>query len=338
MNAPVPRQIQQQIDAAAKLQADMDAAAAQPAPGPALTPITEAAEVKSEPAQAPQPAPAAQAPAPQPAPAPAPAHEVNQITKLTNDFRAMMGRLHQQEQRSQQTIAQLTEQLAIAVNALKEKPAQQASSEGKPAWSAEDIDKFGADMLEMVSRYAENALRNMQSQLLAPVESLKARIEALEGNVQGVAKTATQSREDQYYAVLETLVPDYQAINARQDWLAWLDEKDPVYGVPRQAALDQAFAALDARQTANIFKAFLASRPAAPAAPVDTLASQVTPSAVANAGATVHSPQAEPVYSEKSITDFYNDVARGKYRGREAEQQRIEQAINRALTEGRVRR
>jgi hypothetical protein len=42
--------------------------------------------------------------------------------------------------------------------------------------------------------------------------------------------------------------------------------------------------------------------------------------------------------TEKQITDFYNDVARGRYRGREAEQQRIETEINNAISEGRVRR
>lgn len=43
------------------------------------------------------------------------------------------------------------------------------------------------------------------------------------------------------------------------------------------------------------------------------------------------------MFREADVTAFYNDVARGKYAGREREQERIEALINQALAEGRIR-
>jgi hypothetical protein len=40
--------------------------------------------------------------------------------------------------------------------------------------------------------------------------------------------------------------------------------------------------------------------------------------------------------SSKFIQNFYADVMRGKYKGREADQARIESQINQAAAEGRV--
>lgn len=205
----------------------------------------------------------------------------------------------------------------------------------KPTFNAEDIDRFGADMLEMVTRQAKETFDRLSAQFQAPLKALSDRISALEGNIGQVAQTATQSREDQFYTLLESLVPDYKQINESQEWLQWLDEADPTYGVPRQAALDRAFQALDARHTAKIFQVFKDSRPKPPAKPTDSLASQVAPHS-ATAG-TPAAPAAPEVISQASIIAFYDDVRRGKYRGREEEVARYESIINRAYQEGRIR-
>jgi hypothetical protein len=40
--------------------------------------------------------------------------------------------------------------------------------------------------------------------------------------------------------------------------------------------------------------------------------------------------------SQKAVQTFYNDLAKGRYRGREAEAERIENEINQAAAEGRI--
>jgi hypothetical protein len=151
--------------------------------------------------------------------------------------------------------------------------------------------------------------------------------------VQGVTTRNEVTLEQQFYATLEGLVPDWQEINADDRWLAWLSEVDPVYGAPRQAALDQARAALDAKRVANVFKAFKA---ALPVKVQETLQSQVAPSSVGTP-APVSAPEAKPIISSKFIERFYRDQAQGKYTGREAEFNQIEAQINDAARDGRIR-
>jgi hypothetical protein len=127
------------------------------------------------------------------------------------------------------------------------------------------------------------------------------------------------------------LVPNWEEINTNDAFLAWLGEVDPVYGQPRQAALNAAQQALNSDRAANVFKAFMATLPQTPKSnPVDK---QVSPKAAAS---TAPTPTEKPVISQKQVTDFYNEVAKGKYRGREQEAARIEAAINAAMAEGRI--
>ena len=107
-----------------------------------------------------------------------------------------------------------------------------------------------------------------------------------------------------------------------------------MYGVPRQRALDSAREQLDVTRAASVFNAFAPATTVAPVVrnPVDR---QVSPkAAAANASQTTNT---KPMYSQKQITDFYNDLAKGKFRGREAEATAIEQSVNSAIAEGRVR-
>ena len=56
-------------------------------------------------------------------------------------------------------------------------------------------------------------------------------------------------------------------------------------------------------------------------------------------GRTAAPPPADevrPIIPQAQITQFYRDIQTGKYRGRDAERERTEQAIFAALQEGRV--
>ena len=88
-----------------------------------------------------------------------------------------------------------------------------------------------------------------------------------------------------------------------------------------------------AQQVANVFNAFKNAQPVPIAPP--SLENQITPEGAGNPA-----PQlapAKPILSEKAITAFYNDMGRGRYVGREAEATALEDIINQAVAEGRVR-
>jgi hypothetical protein len=64
------------------------------------------------------------------------------------------------------------------------------------------------------------------------------------------------------------------------------------------------------------------------------LAKQVSPKGSATAAP---APTDKPIITQKQVEAFYHDVATGRYRGRDAEVQRLEQMINEAMAENRIR-
>jgi hypothetical protein len=165
-------------------------------------------------------------------------------------------------------------------------------------------------------------------------------LKIIESNLQGTAKTVALTAEDSFYAKLATAVPDWEALNQNQTCLDWLAQEDPVFGVPRQNALDVASRTLNAQAAINIFKqlkSLVAPAPAATAkAPAPSkLDKQVSPNTSATNTAPVQADAT--IVTQAQIQAFYNDLAKRKYAGRQEEADAIELQINRALAEGRVR-
>lgn len=281
--------------------------------------------------------PANEAPeAPPPAPTqPAPTAESadnyeHKFKTLQGKYNAEVPRLTralQEAERKMQALQQQMDELRTKTET------KQVETEAKPTADPKDIENFGADLVDMVNRQAQSVYSTLVAQLNKQVSSFDERIKALEQQVTGVSQKADTTLEQQFYAVLTGLVPDWEQINTDERWLAWLAEIDPVYGAPRQAALNAAHQALDPRRVANVFNAFKATLPTKKAA--DSLSAQVAPSGAASSVPTA--APAKPILSSKFIENFYNDVARGRFSGREAEMQRLEAEISTAVAEGRVR-
>lgn len=217
------------------------------------------------------------------------------------------------------------------------KATKQQSQQTQPSVDPKDVEAFGSEMIEMVRRYAEQTFTMLSGQFEGKFAAVDGRVARLEEVVTGVNTRAVVSQEAQFYTTLTQLVSDWEEINQEDRWKAWLAEVDPVYGVPRQAALDAAFdrdnGRFDASRAANVFKAY---RQTFPKKSSEALASQVAPSGAAGTAPSMQAAP-KPIFTEKAIQDFYNDVARGKYAGRETEQQRLEGEINLAAAEGRIK-
>lgn len=309
----IPKTVQRQLEAA-------EAMAAAQAQAPQPNVVTDVSQLA--PAPAPQEPPAA--PAAQPAP---PAEDWQQkYRSLQGMYQAEVPELRVKAKVAESEMTTLKEQVrALTVAA---QAAQQTKAEPDPR----DVSAFGEDMIDMVRRYAEQTLAAVRGEVSQKLQSLEERLTGLESMVTGVSKRTESTLETQFYAALTSMVPDWKELNANDTWLAWLSQVDEVYGVPRQAALDQAQQRGDVERVAAVFKMFKAQQPARPSA---ALASQISPDAGGGAGAPP-APQARPLMSQKAVQSFYNDVARGRYRGREAEAERIEAEINQAAAEGRI--
>jgi hypothetical protein len=318
MNQALPRRIQEQLAEADRLeQQDSAARAATATVHPA---VSSAADLVQAPT-APTPSAPPQAPPP-PAQPPAPAEDFEQKYKtLQGMYNSEVPSLRRKAQEQDQTLARMAEQLRSLTEAKPAAPAEPQPSE------ADDVRAMGPDLVEYVNRIA---VRSMN----AVLSRLEPRFAALEGQVKGVETKSAETAEQQFYALLTRLVPDWEQINTTDEWKKWCLTKDKVYGVPRQAGLDNAFARLDAEQVAVIFSVYKDSLPKAPPPP-PSLQDQLAPNA--SGGAALPTPTVKPILSTKAINAFYRQLTQGEFNGREEQAAAIEAEINLAVAEGRVR-
>lgn len=309
----LPPQVQREADALAQLEQTFYAPQVEP-PAPPAEPAPELT--------APEPAPEVPAPAPIEPPAP----PVPPAVDWEQKYRSLQGVFNSQVPALQGQVKALQDQME-AIKAKTPEPAP------KPDADPKDAEVFGADVVDMVVRTAKG--------LLVPqVASLQSRVAKLEQLADSLMQTSTVTAEEVFFRAVDAEVPDWEAINRDQRFLDWLAEVDPVYRQPRGAALTQARQALDARAVVAIFKVFKQQteppKPAAPAAPRPSLQQQVSPGST-TASVTPTAPSAKPLVTQREIEVFYNELAQGKWRGREQQAAAREAEINQALAEGRVR-
>lgn len=210
--------------------------------------------------------------------------------------------------------------------------AKERQPEPTTAADTKDIDNFGGDLVDMVSRVAGGAIGQAARAFEAKANALEQKIAQLAEQLSGTHQQVAMTAEQAFFDRVTKLVPNWEAVNVDPAFLAWLSEVDPVYGFTRQAALENAQKALNPDRASAVFQAFIGPQKAAPR--VDPLANQVSPRSSASVAP---SPTDKPVFTQAQVTYFYDQVRQGVYRGNEAEQQRIEQLINTALSEGRIR-
>lgn len=317
----LPQAIQAQVDQAEALLQQVNNP-------PQETPIEQMAQPEPVVEQAPQPQEATPpAPAPEPAPQPKPEN-------WEHKYRTLQGRYNSDVPRLQSEVRDLSTKLQEAITKMEELSKAPAKAEPQPATAdPKDVDAFGQDLVDMVMRTTDRALANVAGKVQALAAQLEQRIAKLEQALQGTTQTVAMTAEQTFFDRLTKLVPDWEEVNANPAFLDWLAEVDPFVGGPRQLALNDAQAKLNAERAAAVFQAFVKTLPAAPKA--DPVGKQVTPRA--SAATAAPTPTEKPILTQKQIKAFYDDVARGAYRGREADMQKAEAIINTAIAEGRVR-
>jgi len=307
----LPPKVQQQLDQAEAVLQHINAPA----------PANEDVEPSADAAQA--------EPVTQPEPQPKPPETQQrtpdpQLEEVVQKYRTLQGIHRSKEEQIRQLEAekaQLARQLEAA-----QKPQEKPADPLDP----KDTEVFGEDLVDMVRRVTETLLGSV-------ARRFDERLAALEQRLQGTSETVAKTAEEIFYDRLRELVPDYAELNVDEGFLSWLGEEDPVYGVPRQAALTNAANALDVKRVANVFKAYkatIAPAPApAPRAQTSPLDKQIAPSSGAAAPTKASGKQ---VYTVAQVQRFYRDLQSGAYQGREAEAAQLEALFNDALAEGRI--
>ena len=326
----LPRNVQAQVEAADALLAIAHPTLPSEAEAPSLEALAKLPTPSPEPSPPVPATPVATAPV-----EPTPATPATPDAVWEQKYKTLQGLFNKEVPGLQLMVRQLTEQgqqTARQLDTLMQTKA--APPEPKaPEVDPRDVESFGSDLVDMVQRVTQRSMGDAAEKLNVIVQALNQRFDQLEQVTQGTSQAVAVSAEEAFFGKLTKVMPSWEATNASDGFLAWLAAEDPVYGASRQSVLDAAQRSLNADRAVAVFKAYENTLPATPKAnPLDR---QVSPSSVATPEPTV--PTDGPMLTQKQITDFYADVSRGRYRGRDEEQQRTEQIINQAIAAGRVR-
>tara|TARA_R110002153_G_scaffold152498_3_gene304057 strand:- start:5981 stop:6994 length:1014 start_codon:yes stop_codon:yes gene_type:complete len=253
---------------------------------------------------------------------------------LQGMYNAEVPRLHAEKRELETRVSQL-EALMSTLNTPKRTTAQQQNALVTDA----DVEEYG-DSIDVMRRVSREEASQQQ-----------ARIDQLEGLVRGMQTSVVPqvqqlqhrqavNTEQTFWSDIQNAVPEWQDINNNHGFQSWLLEVDPLTGISRQTYLDDAQKNLDARRVTQFFSTWKAQTGSsvAQSKPVvqskSQLEKQVAPGRGRSSGTTSNSEPA--TYSSGDIKNFFTDVQKGKYKGKEKERDRIERDIFAAQREGRI--
>lgn len=257
--------------------------------------------------------------------------------------------VHGRYTRSQEQIRQMSEQIQGLQNVIATMQANAASAPSTtslPDFSAErlitpeEASDYGEDFLKVVGKKAREEL--------APViGAYQQKITELEQRLQGVSGAQAQDSHQKLMSTLDEKLPNWRDLNTNEEFLSWLQLPDAYSGDIRHNMLKAAYAQGNAHRVLAFFNGFLAEEAAVapalgepdystttvPKVPLQNLAAPGR----AKTAASAHAPAEKPNISRAQVASFYADVAAGRYRGRDAEKNKLEAQIFDAQREGRIR-
>ena len=260
---------------------------------------------------------------------------------LQGMYNAEVPRLHSTNRELQSRVSQM-EQLLSTLSA----PASQAPNQMQAPVLVSDREKeeYG-ESLDVMRKVSREELVPMIGKLAALENAISQIATSLNTTVvpqvQRVAHQQAISSEDRFWNSLSNLVPNWQQINNDLEFQSWLLDVDPMSGMNRQVYLEQAQQNLDVERVASFFSTFSKAtgkyQPTA-SAQSHRSASELERQVAPGRGRGTNSPagQTSRQYSPEDIKSFFNDVRQGKYKGREAERDRIERDIFAAQRDGRI--
>lgn len=230
---------------------------------------------------------------------------------LQGKYDAELPRLH----------AQIKELHAILAQR-PEPPAPTQAPEQEKYVTDDDVANYGEDYIDVHRRITLDTVRDLKTELA----TLKAQLE----------RTGEQVGTVSFETKLAQAVPDFEAINANPEWVAWLNEVDPILRGPRRMVAQAAYARGDVEAVkayVDLWKQLHAQPVTEPKADrQQELRRQVQPSrTTASAPAT-----SAKLYSMAQATEVFDKMQRLVAQGRIEEANRLDAEISAAYNEGRV--
>ena len=216
-----------------------------------------------------------------------------------------------------------------------QEPAQQTPVQSEKLITDDDVKEYGDSIAVM-----RKAAREEVAQEIAQLRQQVGQLQGVLPQVQQVQAQQKKSGEQTFWSTIASEVPNWNDINNDPDFQSWLLAIDPLTGISRQTYLEDAQKNLDASRVVNFFRTWEGETGKTNTAQVDRsaqqsqLQKQVAPGRSRNNG--VKASGQNRTYTQNDIKEFYADVRKGKYKGRDDERGRIERDIFAAQQEGRI--
>ena len=182
--------------------------------------------------------------------------------------------------------------------------------------------------LEDIRLEAGDGAADALAQQQATIEKQNQMIDELRQKIGQIGQSSQQSSDQMFYASLENAVPKWKTINTNPKFIAWLGEVDEYSGKPRLELMNEAAGNLEASRVATFFLKWIKTN----AGKKSGIEKLVTPKTNQSSSQVAGSK----TYTRAEIKKFYDDIARGKYTGTEAQKVAMDQDITRAQGEGRI--
>ena len=228
-----------------------------------------------------------------------------------------------------------------AASAVTEQVADAAGDAPAPL-SAQEIEDYGPELIAIMKRAA-------REEVSAEFAALRKENQDLRAVVGNVGQKQQLSERDQFYATLDTALPNWQEVNSDPGFVNWLEEVDVYAGEPRKVLLRRAFDRSDAGRVTRFFDGYLNENAAVQKATTESarptptpgkakvdLASLAAPGAGASGSADTTDESSGRTWKASEIGDFYKAVSKGQYKGREDVKARTEAQIQVALSTGKI--
>jgi hypothetical protein len=197
---------------------------------------------------------------------------------------------------------------------------------GVPAQSTDDHFTGDASDMEITS------FKKEYPSLAKGIEALTKKV--ISESVKDTHELIGQSRRETYVSKLDDTVADWRAINDDPEFIKWLQAKDKYTGATKHQLLTSAWNNFNLEASKAFFEDYKAEKgmTSSPRKSEDTF--DLSPD---TSGGTMPVKSQKGFISKDEISTFYRDRAMGKFTGSEADAEKIEAKIMRAVKEGKVR-
>ncbi len=281
-------------------------------------------------------------------------------------YRSLQGKYNAEVPRMASELSEATRLIQDLQNQVASLQAPQAApepeSEPEPAYTPfgqgealrpGDTEDYGAEMIDFVTRAARDVAREPMAKMMKQIGRLEKQLSDLQQTTSQVSQKQARNEVMTTNDYLDAHAGGWRELNTDANFNAWLRNPDPFSGMPRMQLLHDAYNAGDGERTARFFNAYKQEHETlsaaaqgqgsprtvrTPSVDVETLATP-SPTAGAEQPAPAQS-EAQPKgqeWTDALIAQFYTDVRRGLFRGRESEQRAIEADIHAATTDGRYK-